>query len=71
MTNPSLTQDVDFDNPATCIGCGCTDTRACPGGCYWLAVDRDAMEGVCSNCPAEKAGFMAAYRESGNTGARS
>jgi hypothetical protein len=28
----------------TCRGCGCTDDRACPGGCYW--VDDD----LCSRC---------------------
>jgi hypothetical protein len=21
-----------------CIGCGCTDDRACPGGCHWTSV---------------------------------
>jgi hypothetical protein len=35
---------------ATCAGCGCTDDRACAGGCSWLAVDRVARAGVCSNC---------------------
>lgn len=27
-----------------CRGCGCTDARACPGGCYWAA------PGLCSRC---------------------
>jgi hypothetical protein len=27
-----------------CRGCGCTDERACLGGCWWVAVDR------CSEC---------------------
>ena len=27
-----------------CIGCGCTDARACPGGCSWT------RPGVCSVC---------------------
>lgn len=35
---------------AVCIGCGCTDSRACPNGCSWLAVDRDQGIGICSNC---------------------
>lgn len=48
--------DIDVNNPATCAGCGCTDRRACAGGCYWIAVDRDAKSGICSNCqPALKA----------------
>lgn len=28
----------------TCIACGCTDHRACSGGCYWVA------PGKCSGC---------------------
>lgn len=35
---------------AVCIGCGCTDLRACEGGCSWLAVDRGKGIGVCSRC---------------------
>jgi len=27
-----------------CRVCGCTDDRACPGGCYWIHVD------LCSCC---------------------
>jgi hypothetical protein len=29
-----------------CIGCGCTDDRACPGGCYWVGKNPP----VCSAC---------------------
>lgn len=28
----------------SCIGCGCTDDRACAGGCYWY------RPGICSCC---------------------
>jgi len=41
---------------AKCIGCGCTDSKACaPRGifgstCYWVEVDRKKQIGVCSNC---------------------
>lgn len=35
---------------ATCIGCGCTDSHACEGSCYWIEVDRILGVGVCSNC---------------------
>lgn len=35
---------------ARCSGCGCTDSRACPQGCSWLACDRGRGEGVCSSC---------------------
>lgn len=51
--------DVDGGNPARCVGCACTDMRACPDRCWWLAVDRSAGTGVCSNCSR----FLAGYRE--------
>ena len=35
----------------TCTNCGCTDLRACPGGCSWLGVNHEDGTGVCSNCP--------------------
>lgn len=31
-----------------CRICGCTDDRACPGGCYWVEED------LCSKCAEEK-----------------
>lgn len=40
---------------ATCVQCGCTDTKACLVGCSWLAVNRGDGTGVCSSCgPALK-----------------
>lgn len=30
----------------SCIGCGCTDLEACPGGCSWASLDPP----ICSNC---------------------
>jgi len=35
--------------PRFCRTCGCTDSRACPGGCWWVEPD------LCSAC-ARKAG---------------
>lgn len=32
----------------SCRVCGCTDDRACPGGCAWL----DARDDLCSACVA-------------------
>lgn len=32
----------------TCRSCGCTDTCACPGGCWWVEPD------LCSACSAEE-----------------
>lgn len=31
-----------------CKFCGCTDDRACPGGCFWISHDPP----VCSACEA-------------------
>ncbi|RDI25198.1 hypothetical protein DFR41_104255 [Pseudacidovorax intermedius] len=38
---------------AKCIACGCTDSRACMGGCSWAWVDREARQGLCSSCVAD------------------
>lgn len=45
-----------LDDPA-CRGCGCTEDRACPGGCWWaadeeqLAAGLDPMTGnLCTAC---------------------
>ncbi len=35
---------------ATCTKCGCTDSKACVGGCWWETVDREAGTGLCSKC---------------------
>lgn len=29
-----------------CIGCGCSDARACAGGCHWVSTNPP----VCSEC---------------------
>jgi hypothetical protein len=36
----------------TCVGCGCTDSRPCPEGCYWIAMEEAAGRGICSQCAA-------------------
>lgn len=33
-----------FFEPEVCRGCGCTDERACAGGCWWVGRD------LCSRC---------------------
>lgn len=35
---------------ATCIVCGCTDSKACAEGCGWADVDRRNGTGTCTNC---------------------
>lgn len=35
---------------AVCTHCGCTDSRACPGGCTWYRVDYEARVGLCTSC---------------------
>lgn len=49
-------------NATFCIGCGCHDERACPGGCAWLRVDQIAEVGVCSECPGHVERFDAGDR---------
>lgn len=33
-----------MSQPGICRVCGCTDDRACPGGCWWVEPD------LCSQC---------------------
>jgi hypothetical protein len=47
---------------ASCIGCGCTDSHACLGGCHWLVVNRNQGVGVCSRCPSWKSRWDAGVR---------
>lgn len=37
---------VDVDEVRVCISCGCTDDRACFGGCSWIS-DQDDL---CTSC---------------------
>lgn len=41
---------AQFEQDATCLGCGCTDSEGCIDGCWWTAVNRGERTGVCSNC---------------------
>ena len=43
---------------SSCRVCGCTEDRACPGGCYWADVDHT----LCSEC-------VGAPRQAGREGA--
>jgi hypothetical protein len=41
---------------ATCRVCGCTDDRACVGGCWWVIDPVVPYGALCSTClPAELA----------------
>lgn len=33
-----------------CRACGCTELRACPGGCWWVLLDVHSPSGICSTC---------------------
>jgi hypothetical protein len=37
---------------AVCRVCGCSDSRACQGGCTWMELDRKNRTGLCSRCAA-------------------
>ena len=47
----------------TCIYCGCTDSRACAGGCFWIVTFQFGNVGVCSNCLAPHQPFAAAMKQ--------
>ncbi len=34
----------------TCVYCGCTDSKACAGGCCWVEKHKATPTGVCSQC---------------------
>ena len=38
---------IQKETPKKCRVCGCTDYKACPGGCYWVEAD------LCSQCAKE------------------
>ena len=38
---------IQKETPKKCRVCGCTDDKACPGGCYWVEDD------LCSQCAKE------------------
>lgn len=41
----------------TCIGCGCDDDSACPGGCAWHFKSANYPDlGICTNCSWEVLG---------------
>ncbi len=53
---------------AKCVGCGCTDVCACLNdltgeACYWLRLDRERGQGVCSECGEHVARWDASVRE--------
>lgn len=43
-----------------CTGCGCTDERACDGGCSWASV----APPICSNCVPESGASKKRTRKS-------
>jgi hypothetical protein len=33
-----------------CLGCGCSDLRGCPLGCWWVRLAVRFRVGLCSQC---------------------
>lgn len=57
--NGVATVDVSKLRPEfTCVYCGCTDGRACSGGCTWVETHQHTPTGVCSNCVASIKGLQ-------------
>lgn len=45
-----------------CVYCGCTDSKACPGGCSWILQHKPTLSGVCSSCwPVHAQEFMGLF----------
>lgn len=42
--------DIHIEQLLACRGCGCTEDRACDGGCYWTPGEKD----LCSACKAAR-----------------
>lgn len=56
----SLRPKVAAAPERTCVYCGCTDSRACPGGCSWVVTWQYGHVGVCSACIAPHQPFQQA-----------
>lgn len=39
-----------LDLECVCVACGCHDSRACKGGCSWVAQNLESMQGLYSAC---------------------
>ena len=50
VIDEALREFLNNNTESKCIFCGCTDSRACEGGCHWILVDRKSGLGVCSEC---------------------
>jgi hypothetical protein len=48
-----------------CVGCGCTDERACEGGCWWASTKPP----ICSTCEPQK-GYVYKDARPGSLGLR-
>jgi hypothetical protein len=54
-------EDEEMSGEGKCRLCGCTDTQACPGGCYWVD-DPEEKGDLCSRCLEEHYPEVAAKR---------
>lgn len=46
----SVSNRISAADVTTCCICGCTDDRACPGGCSWVNDPAGLMRDICSAC---------------------
>lgn len=47
--------EEDLTLARACRECGCTDERACPGGCWWVPDDQHGGY-LCSSCAPDAGG---------------
>lgn len=65
--DPTAVATVVEDDVARCQRCGCTEDRACDGGCYW--VPNPQLIDLCSACATPQELAFAALRPQGGQGA--
>ncbi|MFR0354112.1 hypothetical protein [Streptomyces sediminimaris] len=53
------TEQLDSEDTARCVRCGCTEDQACEGGCYW--VSNQQMADLCSACATPEELQVMAY----------
>lgn len=46
---PRVPKKAPWSEPM-CLGCGCTESAACEGGCGWQAIGDSGRWGICTAC---------------------
>ncbi|GAA3172244.1 hypothetical protein [Nonomuraea salmonea] len=57
VPQPEEMPELSVWDPPACRVCGCTDERACPGGCAWVS-DPFVLSDLCSACWERSGGYV-------------